>query len=143
MRPVLAVSLLLAENAPMRDRILIADDTPEKLHAMRNVVAASRPDAVIDTAESIPKALEHIRMRGRHYCRSVIDFDFPRDRNVGSAIIRALRKGGNREPIVCATARAEGASFDEAAEDAMDAGANETLCFARDGFTEELRAFAA
>lgn len=121
-------------------RILIADDTPHKLKALREVASARHPNAVIDTAETVAEAVQEIDAHGERYDEAIIDFDFPAERNNGTEIIRQLRRRNTRAFVVCATAREEGESFDEAKDLSLAAGADEALCFLRDDFAQSFSA---
>ncbi len=123
--------------------ILIADDTAPKLHAMRQIVEAANPNAVIHAVGSVREAIATICIHGNDIDTAVVDFDFEYERSTGETIVRALRNKNRSARIVCATARPEGEPFDDAKEFTAAAGADGALCYLRQDFAESLRGFVA
>ncbi len=124
--------------------MLIADDTPEKLHVMYRAAASALPrGTVIDIATSAKQALQMIGARGKEYDQALIDFDFPREDRNGEDIVRALRIRNSRAFIDCITARPLGQPFDEARDATFAAGANRATCFLQPEISGCIRALVA
>jgi len=128
---------------PAMRHILIADDTESKLKSMRRSVEAASPNSLIHAVGSVREATTVIGIIGDKIDTAVVDFDFEQERDTGETIVRALRAKNRRASIVCATARPEGESFDEASAFTLSAGANDALCFERADFESRLQAFIA